>query len=154
MPEYQEWLEETGQATGRSPQAEDKPFVVLGGEGIEVRKCGTLAEAARDAADGDTIEIRGNGPFVIQPIDFGNEALTIRAGEGFRPVIKLNPNLQTDAPLVLEGLELHRLDRKPPTRGYHEALVFSWGASSLHVANCRFFLQAPDLPCIAGDFPA
>src|SRR5262245_19278333 len=85
-------------------KAEKGAFVLLGGKGVEVRKFDTLAEAVQGASDGDTIEIRGNGPFVSQPINIARTALTIRAGQGFRPVIKLM--LQTDAPLVLEGLEL------------------------------------------------
>ena len=33
------------------------------------RKFDTLAEAVQGASDGDTIEVRGNGPFVTEPID-------------------------------------------------------------------------------------
>jgi len=44
---------------------------------------------------------------------------------------------------------LQRRGDKAPA-GYHEALVFSWGSSSLHIANCRF--QEPHaVPCIATD---
>src|SRR4030095_16533154 len=66
-------------------------FVVLTGKGIEARKFDTLAEAVLGTNDGDTIEIRGNGPFVSEPLRIGKQALAIRAGEGFRPVIKLAP---------------------------------------------------------------
>ena len=52
-------------------------FVLLA-DGKE-RKFDTLAEAVQAASDGDTIEIRGNGPFVSGPIKF-RRALTIRAG--------------------------------------------------------------------------
>ena len=91
-------------------------FVLLGGKGVAERKFDTLAEAVQGASDGDTIEVRGNGPFVSQPVNIQGTALTIRAGEGFRPVIKLSPEalqqddalLTTNAALVLEGLELHR----------------------------------------------
>ena len=66
-PEYQQWLKDTKQVTkAEAPKAEPKAFVVLGGKGIEVRKFDTLAEAVQGASDGDTIEIRGNGPFVTR----------------------------------------------------------------------------------------
>src|SRR4029434_9507967 len=93
------------------PKSEPQAFVVLTGKGVEVRKFDTLAEAVRGASDGDTIEIRGNGPFVTEPVNIGDKALVIRAGMGFRPVIELSPAglqagahlLATDAHLVLEG---------------------------------------------------
>ena len=73
--------------------------MLLGGKGVAERKFDTLAEAVLGASDGDTIEIRGNGPFVSEPINLGNQALTIRAGEGFRPVIRLSSEgKQTDFP--------------------------------------------------------
>ena len=74
-----------------APKAEPKAFVVLGGKGVEERKFDTLAEAVQGASDGDTIEIRGNGPFVYRGRSRSRAALTIRAGEGFRPVIKRSP---------------------------------------------------------------
>ena len=37
------------------------------------RKFDTLAEAVQGASDGDTIEVRGNGPFVSEPIKIRNE---------------------------------------------------------------------------------
>ena len=116
-PEYQQWLKDTEQVTkAEAPKAEPKAFVLLGGKGVAERKFDTLAEAVQGASDGDTIEVRGNGPFVSEPIDIKRQALTIRAGAGFRPVIKLSPkrssrNVPCYRPmraLVLEGLELHR----------------------------------------------
>ena len=90
-PEYQEWLKDTGQLEDHAAVARPKPetgaFVLLGGAGVAERKFDTLAEAVLRAGDGDTIEIRGNGPFVTDPITT-NHALTIRAGEGYRPVLR------------------------------------------------------------------
>ena len=63
-PEYQQWLKDTGQVKAEAPKPEPKAFVVLGGKGVAERKFDTLAEAVQRASDGDTIEIRGNGPFV------------------------------------------------------------------------------------------
>ena len=119
-------------------------FVVLSGNGMADQKFDTLAEAVQRASDGDTIEIRGNGPFVSEPIDIQRTALTIRAGERFRPVLQLSPEasrhngtfLATNAPLVLEGLELQRA---PPDdwKGGKFAAVGNNDAP-LWAANCRF----------------
>ena len=69
-PEYQEWLKETGQLKDRAAaKPETGAFVLLGGKGVAERKFDTLAEAVQAASDGDTIEIRGNGPFVSEPIN-------------------------------------------------------------------------------------
>ena len=82
-PEYQQWLKDTNQVTkAKTPKAEPKAFVLLGGKGVAVGKFDTLAEAVQAASDGDTIEIRGNGPFVTEPVSFGKRSLTIRAGDG------------------------------------------------------------------------
>ena len=47
----------------------DRPFVVMAHDGRPERAYPTLAAAAMTADDGDTIEIRGNGPFVTPTID-------------------------------------------------------------------------------------
>jgi hypothetical protein len=125
-------------------------FVLLGGKGVAERKLDTLAEAVQAASDGDAIEIRGYGPFVSQPINIGRTALTIRAGQGFRPVIKLR--LRTYAPLVLEGLELQAGLEPPPDQRYW--IVEALG-SSLHVANCRFLADLPGVGyCIVAYSPS
>ena len=74
---------EVEQLLGKSVQnvratAEKDAFVVLAGDGAEVAKFGTLAEAVLGSSAGDTIEIRGNGPFITNPIQM-NRPLTIRA---------------------------------------------------------------------------
>jgi hypothetical protein len=127
------------------PGAERGAFVLLGGRGVSGRKFDTLAEAVRGASDGDIVEIRGNGPFVTGPIKIGNQALTIRAAEGFRPIIQSGPAtvgvvddlIQSDAPLTLEGLVLRGLNRSgavaPPTPF---CLVRSRGPA-IRATNCR-----------------
>src|SRR5262249_36492550 len=67
-----------------APKAEPAAFVLLGGKGVAVRKFDTLAEAVQTAYDGDTIEIRGNGPFVSDGVAI-NKKLVIRAGTGYAP---------------------------------------------------------------------
>jgi hypothetical protein len=139
-PEYQQWLKESGQLRAEAPKAERGAFVLLGGKGVEVGKFDTLAEAVQHANDGDTVEVRGNGPFVTQPVDLGTQALTIRAAVGYQPVIKgavtrgVNESslLRTQGPLVLEGLELHM------TGGPDTSATVQSVRAPLHVANCRF----------------
>src|SRR5262245_14430024 len=116
------------------PKAEPGAFVLMGGKGVAERKFDTLAEAVLGSADGDTIEVRGNGPFVTDHIEF-RHALTVRAGTGFRPVLTAVPsnefpweNLLSFAALRLEGLEVHGASKG--------SILDAHGP--LWVANCRF----------------
>jgi hypothetical protein len=136
-PEYQQWLKDTGHLRADSPRPETKAFVVLGGKGVANRMFDTLVDAVQGASDGDTIEIRGKGPFATAPIEIKRTALTIRAGAGFRPIIELSGEaseaqalLQADVPLVLEGLELRRLEEqtKPGSSAAAAALARSRSA--------------------------
>jgi serine/threonine protein kinase len=128
--------------------AELGPFVVLGGEAIPERRYETLAEAALGASDGDTIEVHGNGPFVTPPINLGKTALRIRAGAGFRPIIRLSPEgletddplIETSAPLVLEGLELQRVGQKPRKKYLRTPNIVISDGAPFWVANCRFIM--------------
>src|SRR5262249_5172269 len=125
------------------------PFVVLGGKGVEVHKFDTLAEAVAVASAGDTIEIRGNGPFVNAGVTIG-QPLVIRAGEGFTPTITLSQAaadenialLTTSASLVLEGVELRRIGgAKGQVEKRWPTLLRAWGKGALRVGNCRFVLK-------------
>ena len=61
-------------------------FVLLGGKGFEVEEFDTLADAVKRASDGDTIEIRGNGPFACDGMTIG-QSLVIRAGADRKSVV-------------------------------------------------------------------
>src|SRR5262249_749103 len=65
-PDYQQWLADTGR-----PTAAVKPFAVLSG-GKPERLFATLPEALSAAAGGDAIEIRGDGPFAVPPVELGD----------------------------------------------------------------------------------
>jgi len=128
---------------------ESGAFVLLGGKGVAERKFDTLVEAVRSASAGDAIEVHGNGPFVSEPITIRKNALTIRAAPGYRPVIRLSAEhetgwflLQSDAPLVLEGLELRRetRDSHSPNGASWRGIIYSLHAP-LYAANCRFLLN-------------
>src|SRR4029077_13156407 len=106
----------------------------------------TLGEAVASSGNGDTIEVRGNGPFVSEPISIRKDALTIRAAPGFRPVIRLNAEretgrslLQSDGPLVLEGLELQREPQDSPKAASWRGIIYS--NAPLFATNCRFLLK-------------
>jgi hypothetical protein len=130
-------LSTTGQAAAGS-------FVLLGGENVPPRRFDTLAEAVLASSDGDTIEIRGNGPFAIGGVNI-QHSLAIRAGEGYAPIIELSPTsveknlplIQTSAWLRLEGLELRRIGSlNTPGSGYPK-LIDAWHRGALHMTNCR-----------------
>jgi serine/threonine protein kinase len=155
------WVSEEAADSGKSLPQQDS-FVVLTHEGIEKGQLNRLDMAIAFAESGDTIEIRGNGHHRTDPIEIRGKVLTIRAGAGFAPTIGSIrqgekpdvPLLQTDSPLVLEGLAFERevqfdapLDIGPwdiqrigggRVEEVNE-IVRSLG-TSLHAANCRFRL--------------
>jgi hypothetical protein len=129
-----------------SSQGELQAFAVLAANGIEARRFDTLAEAVVGSGDGDTIEVRGNGPFITGPINIPGIALTIRAREGYRPVIEAGPDawdagawILAHAPLILEGLTF----RGRTTRQLRSVNAVKLDADApLFVAHCRFvFLE-------------
>jgi hypothetical protein len=119
-------------------------FVLLGGKGIAERKFDTLDDAVLGASDGDTIEIRGNGPWFVRPIPALKRNLHVRAAKGFQPVIKLRrgegeedlPLFRYEALLSLEGLEFQ--SEAPPKTAPGGAYLR--GTQPLYVANCKFLL--------------
>jgi tetratricopeptide (TPR) repeat protein/tRNA A-37 threonylcarbamoyl transferase component Bud32 len=111
-------------ATVGPAQTQAGPFVILPRDGRAEKKLATLAEAVLLAWDGDTIEVRGNGPFPLAPIILKGPPLRIRAGEGFRPVFHVRRPGQGEQPplafivthslLVLEGLEFQEIGLNQP----------------------------------------
>lgn len=93
----------------------------------------TLAEAFTSASGGDTIEIHTNEPQFLEPgsIRWRSGALTLRAGEGYQPIIcrqngvpgpllTFNSPVSTD-PIVLEGLAIINMSAERPE--HHHAIV-------------------------------
>jgi len=122
-------------------EVERGAFVVLNGSGEKVRKFDTLADAVVGSSAGDTIEIRGNGPFLTEPIRI-KHPLSIRAGERFFPVIVADstvslewevPLIDARATLALEGIEI-RADSGQHT-GKVGILVKAHDA--VRMTNCR-----------------
>jgi len=150
-PEYQVWLKDSGQLKDRAAaKSESRAFVVQGGAGIAERKFNTLAAAVQAASDGDTIEIRGNGPFITKPISINDRALVIRAGAGFWPVIQADPDepatnlLQSNSHLVLEGLDVRWVEAtpfNPADPRYLHLVVVGEPTARLDAVNCRFLMN-------------
>jgi len=111
------------------------PFVILRGDDGLKRDYETLAAAVADARDGDTIEIRGNGPFASAAIRLSTR-VTIRAGQGFQPVIRPLGSedvlLEAQAGLVAEGLEFQC------GAGSAGKLAIAVSQAPAYIANCRF----------------
>ena len=125
-----------------SAVAQRGAFVVVGTEGVADRAFESLADAVVNSAQGNIIEIRGNGPFVVGPIEFWH-AITIRAGAGFSPVLTAAPDSVlpygdlwlADQDLCLEGLTIHC------TKSAERILRVAGTFARLRVANCRFELS-------------
>jgi formylglycine-generating enzyme required for sulfatase activity len=130
------------QGRGEAPKPEPQAFVLLGSTGVAERKFDTLAAAVLGASD--TIEVRGNGPFVIESVTV-NVPLVIRAGSGKRPVFTLASSatygLATQAPLVLEGLELFCGDTDPKGGPATAAIVRVMNSQPLYVSHCRLVMM-------------
>jgi serine/threonine protein kinase len=110
------------------------------------RAYASFAEAILKSADSDTIEIRGDGPFTIEPIRLTSRRV-IRAGKGFRPVLRIHSPttptrnaprfLESVAPLILEGLEFQSGNPNAWT-GVTTLSRSGTAEGALYVANCRF----------------
>src|SRR5262249_60950863 len=79
---------EASPAVAVTPNDQRGAFVLLGGKG-EAGRFDTLADAVQRASDGDTIEIRGTGPFVTPPLAIPDIPLTFGAGTGYLHTIGL-----------------------------------------------------------------
>jgi serine/threonine-protein kinase len=80
---------------GTGPPAESAPrrdgvLIVGDADGANVHR--TLAAACGAAVNGDVIELRFNGAREERPIKLANVRLTIRAGDGYEPLIAFRPN--------------------------------------------------------------
>ena len=122
-------------------------FAVLAREGRNEQSFDSLNKAIEGVQSGDTIEVRGNGPFVCAPMDLLDKALVIRAGSGFAPVLKQSlQTVDTDllfhsrASLVLEGLEIHR---SGGVSNDYIGICLYFKGPVCAIANCRFVASTP-----------
>jgi serine/threonine protein kinase len=95
-----------------------------------------LGDALGNARANEVVEVRFSGERLMNPFQTGGKPLTIRAANGFTPVLVATNNgqplLLVDAPLALEGLTLWR---SAPTASF--APLISVENAPLHLLNCR-----------------
>jgi serine/threonine-protein kinase len=110
----------------------------------------TLAAAIRAAADGATVTIYGDGPFISDPVSVSGKTLTLRAAPGSHPALTFATHpaawqalLTTDRPLTLEGIEL----RWGPGGGPAH-LLYATG-ESLRLSGCRVIAEGHSAPVVA-----
>jgi serine/threonine protein kinase len=130
-----------------------QPFVVLARDDRAEQAFPTLKDAVEKAQSGDTIEVRGDGPFQCEPADAGTKALCIRAGEGSRPLLlggkQHRPTLSTRGPLVLEGLEM----RREAVAAVEARNV--WASDQpVCISHCRFLTAGEQMNVTLDDAPA
>jgi serine/threonine-protein kinase len=132
-------------------------FTVLGAAGAVVERHATLAEAVARASPGSTIEIAADGPFVVEPIVVRGKPLAIRAASGVRARITLVAGegslIDTDADLVLEGLDLGQEPPPPDTveteRVGQPPGIVRVADASLRAANLRVICQYAARPLVS-----
>jgi hypothetical protein len=104
----------------------------------------SLPAAIAAAPDGATVTIHGDGPFYLKPLRISGRALTLRAGDGYRPRFQWAPDangqpwqalLSADRPLRLEGIELVREFAAHDSALATTHLVYVENAS-LDLVNC------------------
>ncbi|MBI2808950.1 MAG: DUF1080 domain-containing protein [Planctomycetes bacterium] len=141
-PAYQEWLKKTEQLMAKAA-ANTQPFLVLAKAPRAESQHATLAAAVTAAQSGDTIEIRGDGPFESGPLDLADKSLNLRAGPGCSPAIRFknadanHVYVRAQANLSLEGLNLETTDPK------HGGTIVSC-QGHLRLANCRLLHACAD----------
>jgi len=107
----------------------------------------TLADACRAARNGDAIEVRANGPLLERPIDLVGMRLTIRAGDGFSPIVSFqlqtaDPLRESHSMLTLAGSQLALAGLQLELDVPREAVADSWSLAeirpgeSLRLENC------------------
>jgi serine/threonine protein kinase len=123
----------------------------------------TITDAIAAANDGDVIEVFGDGPHPSAKINVTDKRLTIKAAEGFNPVIvpeQAAPTtsgdwLSSSRNLTLEGLTI---DWTGPSGGdpeisRDEAVVVVKESASLTMRNCRVFVSGGRSACLSAEGP-
>jgi hypothetical protein len=70
---------------------EQAGVLIVGDDQSDGRQFGNLSAACSAAESGDVVELRFDGRRLEQPIKLENRRLTIRAAEGFQPVLVFEP---------------------------------------------------------------
>jgi serine/threonine-protein kinase len=91
------------EATAVKPPAKRVGVLVVGSPAEGESSFSTLGAACRAAVDGDVVELRYDGPRVEQPVKLENLRLTVRAADGFRPVVLFQPGKEERNMWTLTG---------------------------------------------------
>jgi hypothetical protein len=123
------------------------PFVLLARDGRAEQAFPTLKDAVAKAHNGDAIEVRGDGPFVIDERIVVRRALRICAAPGACPVFRMGAKatgalILAQAPLVLEGLVFDGTAAEYQQDMLRRVHV-SADRGPLLLANCRLTVNGP-----------
>ena len=80
--------------SGPAVQSTKSGVLVVGGNQSTAGEFASLAAACEAAKTGDVIELRFNGRIEERPFRLGNLNLTIRAADGYQPVVRFHPQEQ------------------------------------------------------------
>ena len=137
--------ETDGSDPGRAAPAADGPqrFAIFAQGGVARRTYPDWAAAMAATVSGDTLEISGNEPIRIAPLDLHGKALVIRAVPGARPLLSVArlaqpteaPLMQSEAALVIEGLDIQCGPAE--AKAFLPPTVFFVRRAPLRLANCR-----------------
>jgi hypothetical protein len=116
-----------------------KAFAVVDGSGSEQRSFEFLWDAIGDVADGQFVEVRGNGPFPVPTLVGDAKSISIRAGKGFRPrFILRDPDPKPAWIQVTNGsLSISGCDFEVPANTHLECL-FRVDGEQCQISRCRF----------------
>lgn len=93
-----------GDSVARKPNPE-KPFVLMGAGGVK-REFKSWTGALAELQAGDTVEIGGQGPYLMPSVPFNHLNVTVRAAEESRPELIFKGTAFHNASLQLYGLDM------------------------------------------------
>ncbi len=121
----------------------------------------SLAEACRAAHSGDVVELRYNGRLDEQPLSLSGVRLTIRAGEGFAPIVGFEPKQgdpwdQNHTMLALPGSQLTLLNLRLELDVPRDVAAESWTLAevrpgeAIRLEGCTVTVRNPPDPTASG----
>lgn len=122
-------------------------IAVLSRDGTSWQDYPSLRAACAAARDGDVIELQFSGPRVERPLELSGVDVTIRAAEGFQPVIVCRPSTfetaeTANAMLKVNGGRLHlvgvalELDLARDLAADHWAMISARAADVIRLERC------------------
>ncbi len=130
-------------------------FAVFDDEGELIGSFASLLEAAEAAPDGSRIEIRGDGPFVVEPMTLPQQELTLIAAEDAEPVLRfeLEEEHEEDVTCLFAEGHLSLVGLTLTCEVVEEAVFPSLVHASegdFYADTCRFII-GPQGSCLVGN---